>query len=115
MYICMCIYIYIYTYIFVFGVLVEPTPSTQTARKGTNGVSTNGVAANFMVFDRGAFLGTPVNLLLYSQKFQGVTFFPNLSKVITFAVAPLVFDPICPQTKAICLWTMCFLGLAAWT
>ena len=35
--------------------------------KGQNGVSTNGVGASFMFFDRD-LLGTPVNLLLYSQK-----------------------------------------------
>ena len=35
-------------------------------------------------------MGTPVNLLSSSQKCQGCSFFPNLSKLITFAAAPLV-------------------------
>ena len=40
-------------------------------RKGTNGVSTNGVTANFMFLTEGLF-GYSVNLLVYSQKCQGV-------------------------------------------
>ena len=44
-----------------------------------------GVTAFFeSLFDRGTFLGTPVNLLLSSQKCQGVPFFP-----------------VCPQPKVI--------------
>ena len=39
-------------------------------RKGTKGVSTNGVTANFMFFVS-VFWGTPVNLLLSSKKCQG--------------------------------------------
>ena len=40
------------------------------------------------------FLVTPVNLLLYSQKYQaGRIFFPNPSKFITSAAAPLVLTP----------------------
>ena len=37
-------------------------------RKGTKGVSTDGVTANCMFVDRGTFCGTPVNRLLPSQK-----------------------------------------------
>ena len=39
------------------------------------------------------FVGTPVNLLFSSQKCQGRTFFPNLSKLFTFAAAPFVSTP----------------------
>ena len=42
-------------------------------RKGANGVSTNGVTADVSFFDRD-LLGTPVNLLLSSQKCQCVPF-----------------------------------------
>ena len=43
------------------------------------------------------FLGTPVNLLLYSQKCQAYLF-PQSVKFMTFAAAPLIgVDPICPQ------------------
>ena len=71
---------------------VAQTPSSGV-RKGTNGVSTNAVTAiSFYVFDRGIFVGTPVNLLLSSQSVT-VYLFPNLSKLITFAAAPLVLTP----------------------
>ena len=47
-------------------------------RKSTNGVGTNGVAAVFLGFFRWRdFLGTPVSLLLSSQKCQGVLFSPT--------------------------------------
>ena len=62
-------------------------------RKGTNGVGANGVHANFRFLTAGLFGCTPVNLLLSSQKCQGRIFFPNLSKFITFASAPLVSTP----------------------
>ena len=61
-------------------------------RKGANGVITNGVTVICMFFDRD-FLGTPVNLLLSSQKCQGVPFCLNLSTLITFAAAPFVLTP----------------------
>ena len=41
----------------------------------------------------GLFLGTPINLLLIFPKVPGCTFFPNLSKIITVAAAPLVLTP----------------------
>ena len=47
-------------------------PTPRGAQKGANGVSTSGVTAKIMFFDRD--FGTPVNLLLYSQKCQGVPF-----------------------------------------
>ena len=50
------------------------SPPSGGVQKGTNGVSTDGVTASFMCFDRD-FLGTPVNLLLYSQKCQGTPFY----------------------------------------
>ena len=56
------------------GLALNPQASA-ISRRGTNGVSANGVTANFMFFDRD-FLGTPVNLLLSSQKYQGVTCSP---------------------------------------
>ena len=51
-------------------------PATNGVRMGQNGVSTNGVTADFNLFDRGTFWGTPANLLLSSQKCQGVPLFP---------------------------------------
>ena len=47
------------------------------ARKVTNGVSTNRVAASFMFcLTEGLLGGTPVNLLVSSQTCQGVPFSP---------------------------------------
>ena len=60
------------------------------ARKGTHGVSTDGVAANVMFFDRGTFWILP---LTYFYLLPGRTFFLNLSKYITIAAAPLVSTP----------------------
>ena len=64
----------------------------RTVRKGTNRVSTNGVTANFMFCDRGTFGVLPLTYLIFT-KVSGRTFFPNLSKGITFAAAPLVLTP----------------------
>ena len=41
---------------------MNASEALKGARKGTSGVSTSGVTADFMFFDRG-FWGTPVNLL----------------------------------------------------
>ena len=70
------------------------------ARKGTNGVGTNGVTANSMFVWQRDFLGTPVNLLLPSQKCQHVPFSPNLSKCpLLVCSGPISVDPICPQPR----------------
>ena len=45
-------------------------------RKGTDGVSTNGFAANLMLFDRVTFWVLPLTEVLSSQKCQGVPFSP---------------------------------------
>ena len=88
------IYIYVYIYIYIYYTSthihiytyrdicreregLQAHPRELSIRKGTNGVSTNGVTANFMVFDRGTFGCTPVSLLLSSQKCQGVPFAPT--------------------------------------
>ena len=60
---------------------------SATLGKGTSRVGANGVSANFMSFDRGTFWVLPTFIL---TKVPGRTFFPNLSKSITCAAAPLV-------------------------
>ena len=60
------------------------------------GVGTNGVTANVIelyVLLQRYFLGTPINLLFIFPEVPGRTFFPYLSKFITFAAAPLVMTP----------------------
>ena len=55
----------------------NPAAPTADSRKGTNGVSTNGVTATCMFFDKRTFwVITPGNPLLASQKCQGVPFSP---------------------------------------
>ena len=77
-----CIYTCIHTHVHIYTP-VYPTAREAPARrfrKGTNGVSTNGVTANFMLFDRGTFWVLPLNLRLSSQKCQGVPFSPICEK-----------------------------------
>ena len=106
------IYLYIYIYLSIYSrlppgcvlanrlsaadkkvLVIEVRASSQASlsvpRKGTDGVSTDGVTANLLFFD-GNFLGTRVNLLLKFPKVPGRIFYPNLSKFITCAAAPLV-------------------------
>ena len=59
--------------------------------KGQNGVSINGVTANFMLFDRGTFWSLPFTY--YLPKSARAYLFPQSVKFITFAAAPLVLTP----------------------
>ena len=67
---------------------------TDKARKGTNGLSTNGVTANFMFFDRGTFW-VPIFQNI-SKSVNVAYFFSNLSKLFTFAAAPLLLLLLLP-------------------
>ena len=60
--------------------------------EGQNGVGTNGVTADFMFFDRGTFRVLRLTYF-YLPKSARAHLFPNLSKFITFAAAPLVLTP----------------------
>ena len=70
--------------------------SSVKARKGTNGVSTNGVIANFIFFDRGTFWLLPLTCF-YLRKVPGRNFFPKSVKIHYFCSGPVSVDPICPQ------------------
>ena len=74
----------------------RPCVASSKHRKGTNGVCTNGVTATFMFLTD--FLGTPVNLLLYSQKCQGV-FVTPICQIHYFCIGHISVDPICPQPR----------------
>ena len=67
----------------------------KVRRRGTNGVSTDGVTANFMLYIYiYTFWVLPLTYLtIIFPKVPGRTFFPNLSKLITFAAAPLMLTP----------------------
>ena len=97
-----CIYSYIYIYIhihrYIYTHIHIDRPAGQPAsrpekrskdRKGTNGVSTNGVTANFMFVERGFFWLLTLTYF-YILKIARAYLFPNLSKFTTFAAAPLV-------------------------
>ena len=55
------------------------------------------IIANLLFFDRD-LLGTPVNLLLPSQKCQGVPFSPICRNSLLLQ-RPISADPICPQPR----------------
>ena len=83
------LYIYIYIYIYVFR--VGPL-RLHLCRKGTNEVSTTGVTVNVMFFDRGTFWALSL-AYFYLPKSARAFRFPNLSKFMIFAAAPLVLTP----------------------
>ena len=55
-------------------------------------MSTNGITANCMFCHRGTFWVLPLTYF-YTAKSARVYLFPHLSKIITFAAAPLVLTP----------------------
>ena len=61
-------------------------------RKGTNGVSTNGVTANFMLFDRGTFWVLPLTDF-YLPKSARAYLFPQSVKSHYFCRSPISVDP----------------------
>ena len=68
--------------------------------KGTNGVSTVGVTANVMFFDRGTFGILPLTYVCLPESAR-VYLFPNLSKsLFVFVAAPLVFTPFVRRNQA---------------
>ena len=72
--------------------------AASEARKGTNGVSTNGVTANkfYDLFD-GTSWYQSINIC---QKLSmSRTFFPQSVKVHYFCSGPVSFDPICPRPR----------------
>ena len=78
---------------------------SSTIRKGTTGVRTHGVAANVMVFDRGTFLVLPLTYL-YLPKSARAYLFLILSNNCYFCSGPISVDPICPQPKHYCNWSL---------
>ena len=62
-------------------------PSSQLSRKGTNGVSTNGVTANLMFFDRGTFWVVPLTYF-YLPKSARAYLFPQHVKIHYFLRRP---------------------------
>ena len=57
-------------------------------RRGTNGVSTKGVTANFMLFGRGTFWVLPLTYL-YIPKSARANLFPRSAKIPYFRSGPI--------------------------
>ena len=73
------------------------------SRKGTNGVRTNGVTADFMFFfDRGTFCFLLLTYL-YIPKSTRAYLFPQSDKMHYFCSGPVGVDPICPHPRGIVL------------
>ena len=86
----MCVYIYIYIYIYTHIHI----------RKGTNGVSTNGVPANFQFFDGGTSWVLPLTYF-YIPRSARAYLSPQSVEIRYFCGGPVSVDPISPQTKGV--------------
>ena len=75
------------------GVLVHRP--RRVPRRGTNGVSTNGATAKFMLFDRGT-LWVLTLTYLYLPKSARSYLFPQSVKIYYFCSGPMSVDPVCP-------------------
>ena len=64
----------------------------RVGRKGTNGVGTKEVTADFCFFDSGTFWVLPLTCL-YLPKSARAYLFPDVSNILTLAAAPLVLTP----------------------
>ena len=64
-------------------------------REGTDGVSTYGVTANFVFFDRGTFWVVPSTYFDLPKSARAYVFPQSVN--ITFAAAPFTVNPIRPQ------------------
>ena len=67
-------------------------------RKGTYGVSTHGVTANFMFLDRVTFWVLPLTYVCLPKSARA-NLFPQSVKIHYFCSSPISVDPICPQPK----------------
>ena len=68
-----------------------------STREGTNEVSTNGVTANFMCFDRGTFWVLRLTYLYLPNRSAGAYLFHQSFKNHYFCSGPISVDPIYPQ------------------
>ena len=71
----------------------------RAARKGTTGVSTNGVTANFMLFARGTFWVLLLTFLYLPRSARAYLFLQSV-KLHYFCSGPISVDPICPHQAA---------------
>ena len=82
-------------------VLADGLAGREKLRKGANGVATNGVGANFMLFDRGTFWAFPLTcVLLSSHQCQGEPF-SQAVKFVYFCSGPISVDLVSPQPRSV--------------
>ena len=109
--VCVYMYIYIYTYIHIYTYIyiqmheyidiymyIYIYIERERGRKGTNGVSTNGVTAIFMFVDRGTFWALPLTCV-YLPKSARAYLFPQSVTICYFCSGPISVDPSCPQPR----------------
>ena len=75
-------YIYIYIYI-----------------KGTNGLGTHGVTANFVLFDRGTFWALPCASFYLPKSARAYLFSRSVKIHYLCCSGPISVDPICQQPR----------------
>ena len=73
-------------------------PDQRGARKGTHGVSTNGVTANCMFFDGEAFWVVPLTYFSLPKSARAYLF-PQYVRIHYLCSGPISVDPICPQPR----------------
>ena len=76
-------------------ILTSSLPPLQTTWKGTNsnGVSTNGVTANFMSFDRGTFCAPSLTYFVMPKSARAYLF-PQSVKISYFCSGHTSVDPL---------------------
>ena len=84
------------------GPVGRPAVRLSQARKGANGISTNGVTTNFMFVDRGAFWVLPLTYFSLTKSARAYLF-PQSVKIVTFAFAPLVLTPFVRNQQDACM------------
>ena len=73
--------------------------TSSTSNSNSNKVSTNGVTADFMFFDRGTFWVLPLTYF-YIPKSARAYLFPKSVKIHYLCSGPLSVDPTCPQPRS---------------
>ena len=90
-----CVYIYIYIYIYMY-LCISARSAFNVSRKGTSGASTNGVTANYFVFDRRTSWVLPLTYFYITKSARAYPFSQSV-KTHYFCSGPISVDPICPQ------------------
>ena len=97
------IYIYVYIYIYIYIYIYEANPDKtmkMVLGKGQMGSALTGSLQTKHVFLTGDFLGTPVSLLLSSQKCRGVAVLPKSAEIRHFRSSPMTAGPIFSATSS---------------